>query len=104
MTDRKPYRPSNGTEGFAFINQWCGHCKRDRLENGSVGAEKAKDEDLCPIIAASFMHDIDEPEYPFEWIYDADNRPCCTAFEDAGAPDGLSVVDDRTADLFGGDR
>ena len=42
--------------------------------------------------------------YPVEWIYDADNRPCCTAFEDAGAPDGLSVVDDRTADLFGGDR
>lgn len=106
MTDRKPYRPSNGTEGMSFISQWCGNCKRDRVANGSVEADDAKDEDLCQIVAATFAHDIDDPEYPVEWIRDADGRPCCTAFEDSGDPDGVSVAmrDDRTGELFGGWR
>ena len=106
MTDRKPYRPNSGIEGMWFISQWCVNCKRDRVANGSVEAGDENDEDMCPIIAATFAHDIDDPEYPVEWIRDADGRPCCTEFEDVGDPGGVSVAvaDDRTEDLFGGGR
>lgn len=90
MTDRKPYRPSNGTDGSAFEDRFCDRCRRECGEY------------TCEILTNALAFPIDSEMYPVEWIYDADNRPCCTAFEDVGDPDGLSVVDDRTADLFGG--
>ena len=66
----KKFRPSNGTEGEIFIDSWCGECARDKNQG-------------CPIVAATFAFDVDEPEYPQEWQYGEDGQPKCTAFEPA---------------------
>lgn len=67
-----PYRPSNGDEGAYFRRDFCDRCKRDT-------------EQQCQIYAKAFLHDVDEPGYPPEWIADADGftNPRCTAFEDS---------------------
>jgi len=62
----KPYRPSNGTEGEGFIGIWCAACARDVGHN-------------CSILARTLMHDVDDPEYPKEWVED-NIGPRCTAF------------------------
>ncbi|MCK0507966.1 hypothetical protein [Aromatoleum anaerobium] len=103
-TPIKLYRPSSGTSGASFIAAWCGHCKRDRVTNGSVRVDDANDDDYCQILGATFRCNTDDPEYPREWRYDEDDYPVCTAFEPADAPEGPScaVRDEVTADLFGG--
>lgn len=82
----EPYRPSNGTEGESFIEDWCGTCKRDKafrdggMQDGSLG---------CPIVADTLMYDVDDPKYPKEWIMQwrkADDgegycRAICTAHD-----------------------
>lgn len=78
--ETKPYRPSNGTEGMEFEARFCDRCRRDakyrRTQDGADG---------CPILAAVFMHEVDDPKYPKEWIvnkwgdpYERTSR--CTAF------------------------
>lgn len=67
------WRPSNGTEGFAFISVWCEACERDKDQS-------------CPILAATFAHDVHDPEYPTEWCLDASGAPQCTAFVPEGEP------------------
>lgn len=90
----QPYMPSNGTEGYSFIESWCTHCARDRASNGqfdwSSGAEP-DESDYCPILNASFRGEARE------WIY-RDGRPVCTAFVDVGNP----IVDrcQHTPDMF----
>ncbi len=73
------YRPSNGTEGEAFISEWCGNCARDLSANGTKDFDDCEEHELCDIIARSFAHDESEPEYPREWVED-DDGPRCTAF------------------------
>lgn len=68
----QPYRPSNGTEGVAFIERFCGRCARDVNHD-------------CPILAATFAFDIGEDDYPREWIQD-DAGARCTAFVPEGEP------------------
>lgn len=92
----KPYRPGSGTEGMAFDDAWCDHCTRD--------AEFRKDWDNadpatgCQILADTFAYDITDPNYPKQWIYGRDGRPCCTAFTtDPTKP----VRCDKTPDMFG---
>lgn len=91
----KPYRPSNGTAGCAFDDDWCDHCARD--------AEFRKDWDNadpaigCQILADTLVYDVTDPKYPKEWIYGADGQPRCTAFTtDPSKP----VRCDQTPDLF----
>lgn len=58
----KPYRPANGTEGYAFIAMFCETCWHDRNED-------------CPILAASFMGQVPE------WVMDDDYENArCTSF------------------------
>ncbi|MDQ3288657.1 MAG: hypothetical protein M3Q42_10445 [Pseudomonadota bacterium] len=59
------YRPSNGTEGDGFMAQWCDRC--------------AKLAD-CEIVTATMAYDVEDDEYPGEWIEDEANGPRCTAF------------------------
>ena len=74
MSER--YRPSNGTEGMGFYENWCDRCVKDRPEDEDGG---------CKVLYRSLAYHIDDPEYPDEWVYDADGNPCCTAFlEEAG--------------------
>jgi hypothetical protein len=65
----KPYRPSNGTEGEFFMAQFCYRCSKHDTEGG------------CPIQFATMSYEITDAEYPKEWIYDADGKETCTAFE-----------------------
>lgn len=58
------FRPSNGTVGEAFMDDFCHICMRF---NG------------CEIYPRAMLYQIDEPEYPVEWTYDADGKACCTA-------------------------
>jgi len=65
------YRPSNGTEGMKFEEEFCNQCRHD--EEGDEG---------CSLIAFAVAFQIDEPEYPRDkWIYDENGKPKCTDFE-----------------------
>lgn len=68
------YQPSNGTEGEGFYASFCERCERDRA------FREGAPEDGCEIIVRTLVLDVDDPEYPSEWTYDADDMPTCTAF------------------------
>ena len=72
---RKPYRPSNGSEGMDFMSYFCERCVRDQAYQRSDGEQEG-----CPIAAAAFAYEVSDPEYPREWIAD-EQGPRCTAFE-----------------------
>ena len=72
----KKYRPSNGTEGMIFYDQWCNECVREIPVR-----ERGDFEHGCQIYADTQVLSIDEEGYPEEWTYDKDGEPCCTAFE-----------------------
>lgn len=69
------YRPSNGEEGELFMSRHCLTCLKDK-------DYREHDGDSCPIVAATFCHDVDDPLYPAEWIYGNDGQPTCTAYEE----------------------
>lgn len=96
------YRPSNGTEGDCFFSHWCSKCARDKHMSEGVAFEDCldgEDGDLCEIIGKTFLHDVEDQEYPVEWQYGKDGQPCCTAF----VPKGQPIPQDRckhTVDMF----
>lgn len=72
----KKYRPSNGTEGMGFIEKFCCNCIHGKYEHsGDIN------DNPCEILSRSFMYDLKDKEYPEEWIYDENNKPCCTAWQ-----------------------
>jgi hypothetical protein len=68
----RKYQPSNGTEGMAFIDIWCGNCIHESPEMES----KHK----CEILTLTMGLDVKDPEYPLEWCYDEKGYGQCTAF------------------------
>ena len=76
----KKYRPSNGTEGDIFIGHWCASCARDKHASEGKPIEECEDNELCPILGKTMAHDVDDPEFPGDWIYDGDGKPCCTSW------------------------
>lgn len=82
-----PYRPSNATEGDCFISTWCLGCAKHWDGGGQV-------------LARTFAHDINDPEYPAEWVRDLTGTPLCTAFLGEGeqAPPARCR---HTIDMFG---
>jgi hypothetical protein len=74
----KLYRPSNGSEGMDFEHRWCEQCKHDSAYRDEPEQDPALS---CQIFNAAFLYEKDDPQYPKEWVYGADGRPCCTAFE-----------------------
>ena len=66
------YRPSNGTEGMKFMEQFCDRCR--------FGEVDEKTGEGCDIQLRSLVHNTDEPGYPAEWRFDFAGRPDCTAF------------------------
>lgn len=88
----KPYRPGSGTEGMAFDDAWCSGCARDAKYR-----ETDNGEDGCKILSDSFVYEKTDPNYPKEWVYGHDGRPCCTAFTtDPDKP----LRCDKTVDMF----
>lgn len=67
----KKYQPSNGHEGDLFRNAFCNRCKREEQEDGEP----------CRILVETFAWDVDDEEYPEQWIIATDGQPTCTAFE-----------------------
>lgn len=77
------YRPSNGTEGMWFMSEWCDKCTI---------------RGICKILSKTMTYDIDDPEYPHQWIRDSEGYPECTSFTDSRKP--ASYHCKKTADLF----
>ena len=70
----KLYRPSNGTEGEMFMEQFCYKCVHDKAYQDGTG-------DSCEIICNTMVYSIDDPNYPKEWVFDSKGQPKCTKFE-----------------------
>lgn len=69
----KKFRPSNGTEGMIFTDAFCEHCIHEKfMHTGELGDKQ------CDIFNRSFLHDLDDPEYPDEFIFNAEGWPVCT--------------------------
>lgn len=97
------YQPSNGTEGEIFFESWCRQCARDKAMNSGEDYDECDDNEVCGIIALTFSHNVNDPEYPSEWQYDKQGQPCCTAFVEVGKP----IQEPRcehTVDLFGDEK
>jgi hypothetical protein len=92
----KPYRPSNGTEGECFISSWCGTCER----SGGPGKPDDVGEELtgCSITGRTMLYDIEDADYPAEWIL-VDGNPRCTAWIPLGDPIPAPRCQD-TIDMF----
>ena len=96
----KRYRPSNGTEGHCFMQEWCGTCAKDKVWSEGKDTEDCTDDELCSILGAVFAFEYDDPEYPEDWTYDKNGKPCCTAWISMGKP--IPTRCKKTADMFGG--
>ena len=73
------WMPSNSDVGCSFISDWCGQCARDKVANGSVHQDAAQEEDLCPILGASFRGEA------LEWRR-VDGEVKCLKFVDVRDP------------------
>jgi len=88
----KPYRPSNGSEGEMFQAQWCYRCERDRAyQDWMAGKIKThgnafEEPEGCKILSASMLYEVDDEDYPPEWVHDDEGFPMCAAFIAAGKP------------------
>ncbi|AMC34778.1 hypothetical protein [Janthinobacterium sp. B9-8] len=78
------YQPSNGTEGELFISDWCANCEQDKEHN-------------CPILGKTMQYNIDDPEYPKEWVK-TQSGPKCTVFIEVGG--SIPIIDTKTLSLF----
>ncbi len=70
----EPFQPSNGTEGEIFQEYFCYNCLRDEDYNPRKGTGR------CEILLRAICWNIDDPEFPREWIYGKDGQPTCTVF------------------------
>lgn len=74
------YQPVSGMEGAEFMSVFCDRCTRDQAFRDGTG-------DSCPIAAATMVFDVEDDEYPAEWVY-RDDTPTCTAFDRAALAAG----------------
>ena len=72
----KKYRPPNGTDGEIFFDRFCEHCEKDKASRMGDWTNG------CQILSATLCFNVDDSQYPAEWIYDENNSPTCTAFEE----------------------
>ena len=82
----RPYRPSNGTEGNFFYENWCARCQRE-----SHGRQ-------CNIFTRTLALDIGEKGYPKEWVRDISGwpgDPRCTAFDPAHPIVRSNIIKDK---------
>lgn len=87
------WKPSNGTVGQSFLCDWCGTCARDKSMREGEPLDECDDNEVCPIIAASFRGEA------VEWRDLGEAGQVCLAYVEAGKP----IPEPRcelTADLF----
>ena len=97
LKDYRPYRPSNGTEGCLFYDDWCSRCARDKPMSEGKNFDDCGPDEVCQIVADTLAYSIDDPKYPKEWVYGA-KGPMCSAF----VPVGMLMPErcKHTADMF----
>lgn len=71
------YQPGSSDEGYAFLEQWCTKCQRDKAMREGCDFDDCDDDEKCEIIAASFRGEA------VEWR-DTGTGLICTAFVPAG--------------------
>ncbi len=76
VPDGKPFRPSNGTEGDIFCDNYCFQCIHERWAHFM---DEDNEEDKCEIYSRMMLFDIKDPEYPAELIY-MNKKPTCTNY------------------------
>jgi hypothetical protein len=83
----KPYRPSNGTEGMIFEDNFCCRCRK-----------RSKP---CHIRGNALAFEKDDKHYPKQLTYDDEGEPTCTAFDDKSIPrPQIAPRCRKTGDLF----
>lgn len=74
MSDKK-YQPSNGTEGMWFCEKFCDQCVHEKYVH-----TLNENDNKCDIFSRSMVYDVQDPEYPTEWVYDENDKPTCTSW------------------------
>lgn len=74
--ENKKYQPSNGTEGMFFIEKHCYNCIHGKYEH----TQRCED-NPCEILTNTMLHNVNDKEYPKEWIYNEYGEPTCTAWK-----------------------
>lgn len=87
------WKPSNGTVGYSFIEDWCTNCQRDKAMREGCDLDECDDNEKCEILAASFRGEA------VEWRRLPDGQIKCIAFVEAGQPIP-EPRDDKTFDMF----
>lgn len=87
------YTPSNGTEGYSFLEHWCRNCARDKAVRDGEDVDECDDNELCPIIGASFRGEA------IEWRELDNGETKCMKFVPAGQPIPPGP-DTHTVDMF----
>lgn len=88
------YVPSNSTEGYSFIEHFCGNCARDKAAREGADLDDCDDNERCEILGASFRGEA------VEWRELEDGKCTCVAFVEAGKPVPPPRCE-HTADMFG---
>lgn len=84
----KPYRPSNGTDGDWFQDDWCSKC---HFEHGKK---------QCKTLNLTMFFDTNDKEYPKEWVY-KDGNPVCLKYRPYKPPClKADYQDDKQRGLF----
>lgn len=65
------YQPSNGSDGMAFMSEFCEQCMFDNSQKKVY----------CDVLNRTMIHDIKDEEYPKEWVYDGNFKPTCTKWK-----------------------
>ena len=94
----EPWRPSNGTDGDIFHEDWCQRCAKDKHMSEGIPFDQVAESDLCSILATSFLPDEPLPE----WRRLPDGRTICTAFIENCIE--VKVRCTSTRDMFGGEE
>lgn len=76
MDKSKRYRPSNGSEGCAFMATFCEQCIHEKFMHTQNDGDRQ-----CDILNRSMIHNITDPEYPDEWTTDQEGAPTCTGYK-----------------------
>lgn len=87
------WMPSNGAEGYSFLEDACGRCARDKAIRDGEPLDECDDNELCEIIAASFRGEA------VEWRQLEDGTVKCISFVKKGEALPMARCD-KTVDMF----
>jgi hypothetical protein len=88
----KQFIPSNGTDGYAFIESWCAQCSRDKPCSEGKDFDDCTDDEVCEILGASFRGEA------VEWRRLDDGETVCVAF--IGSDQPVTRRCENTIDMF----